>query len=95
MRKRIRLLGMHSWTTAVSITPAVTYLDHIYHKLDRLNDNLKYSDDRTLEVTAMDRLRDARSASASSITYLEAHASAIIYVSRQHRHAETLTTTCS
>jgi hypothetical protein len=70
-------------------------LDHIYHKLDRLNDDLKYPNDRMLKTIAMDKLRDTRSASASSITCLEAHASAITSVSRQHRHAEMLTTTCS
>jgi biotin synthase-related radical SAM superfamily protein len=70
-------------------------LDHIYHELNRLNDNLKYTDDRTLKLIAMNKLRDTRSASASSITYLQAHASATTSVSRQHRHAETFTTTCS
>jgi hypothetical protein len=70
-------------------------LDHIYHELDRLNDNLEYPNDRTLKTIAMDKLRDTRSASASSITCLQAHASAITSVSRQHRHAETFTITCS
>jgi hypothetical protein len=78
--------------TAGAIETAVV---HIYHELNRLNDNLKYIDDRTLKMIAMNKLPDTRSASASSITYLQAHASVATSVLRQHRHAETLTITCS
>jgi hypothetical protein len=70
-------------------------LDHIYHEFNRLNDNLKYTDDRTLKMIAINKLRDTRSASASSVTYLQSHASVTTSVPRQHRHAETLTITCS